>query len=124
MEEVERVAAARGVPFDDFNQCYEEIGLTQADFYDQRHLNGGGAVKFTDYFARLMKNRRYPRCCANRRTRHRRQTMRPMPPPWRREHNHRRIWIKGRERVPEDCRDPLVLLGWRLSGQPGPGSCR
>ncbi len=63
MEEVERVAAARGVPFDDFNQCYEEIGLTQADFYDQRHLNGGGAVKFTDYFARLM-NRRYPQLFA------------------------------------------------------------
>ena len=59
MEEVARIAAERGVPFDDFNNSYQEMGLTLDDFYDQRHLNSGGAVKFTDYFAYLM-NRRYP----------------------------------------------------------------
>ena len=59
MEEVARLAAERGVPFDDFNGSYQEMGLTLDDFYDQRHLSGGGAVKFTDYFAYRM-NQRYP----------------------------------------------------------------
>ena len=59
MEEVARLAADRGVPFDDFNGSYQEMGLTLDDFYDQRHLNGGGAVKFTDYFAYRM-SQRYP----------------------------------------------------------------
>ena len=59
MEQVAALAAERGVVFDDFNACYEEMGLTLDDFYDQRHLTGTGAVKFTDYFACLLE-KRYP----------------------------------------------------------------
>ena len=59
MEQVAALAAERGVVFDDFNACYEEMGLTLDDFYDQRHLTGTVAVKFTDYFACLLE-KRYP----------------------------------------------------------------
>ena len=59
MEQVAALAAERGVVFDDFNACYEEMGLTLDDLYDQRHLTGTGAVKFTDYFACLLE-KRYP----------------------------------------------------------------
>lgn len=63
MEQVGALAAAYGVPFDDFNACYEEIGLTTADFYDQRHLTGSGAVKFTNYLSILL-SRRWPNLMA------------------------------------------------------------
>lgn len=59
MDEVEALAAAHGVPFDDFNDCYDEIGLTLDDFYDQRHLTGSGAVKFTNYLS-IQLSRRWP----------------------------------------------------------------
>lgn len=59
MERVAELAAQRGVDFDDFNTCYETMELTLSDFYDQRHLTGAGAVKFTDYFTYLLE-KRYP----------------------------------------------------------------
>lgn len=59
MEQVGRLAARRGVPFDDFNHLYGEMGITTEDFYDQRHLTGAGAVKFTDYISYLLQ-KRYP----------------------------------------------------------------
>ena len=64
MESVEELAAAYGVPFDDFNQCYEAIGLTTADFYDQRHLTGVAAARFTDYLSVLL-SRRWPGLAAD-----------------------------------------------------------
>ncbi|MGC3960955.1 MAG: hypothetical protein QM813_24390 [Verrucomicrobiota bacterium] len=43
--------------FDDFNHSYEAMDLSVADFYDQRHLTGIGAAKFTEYFAYEMGKR-------------------------------------------------------------------
>lgn len=59
MAAVSGEAATLGVPFDDFNDRYADMGLTLDDFYDQRHLNSTGAVKFTDYLAYEL-SRRYP----------------------------------------------------------------
>ncbi len=41
-----------GTPFYDFNDDFDSLGLDLShDFYDARHLNVYGAVKFTDIFA-------------------------------------------------------------------------
>ena len=62
---VQQMAQENGVPFDDFNLCYEEIGIDAAtDFYDERHMNGSGADKFTRWFAALMQQR-YPELAAD-----------------------------------------------------------
>lgn len=62
MNAVAALAAAHGVPFDDFNseQAYAAIGI-QADenFFDQRHMDIVGASRFSEYFAELMRAR-YP----------------------------------------------------------------
>lgn len=56
---VAQIAAEYGVPFDDFNESYEIIGLTPLLFYDEHHLDAEGAAKFTDFFAERLI-RRYP----------------------------------------------------------------
>lgn len=48
------------VPFDDFTLRGGELGIdVTTDYYDQRHLNAAGAMKFTDAFAALLTER-YP----------------------------------------------------------------
>ncbi|HIU48907.1 MAG TPA: hypothetical protein IAB04_06050 [Candidatus Avimonoglobus intestinipullorum] len=50
--EVEQLAREHGVPYVDYNNYYEEIGLDlKTDFYDKSHLNYRGAEKFTRFFA-------------------------------------------------------------------------
>ncbi len=56
---VERWAAENNVPFDDFNQKVDEIGLTAEVFYDQAHLDENGAARFTRWFSALL-TARYP----------------------------------------------------------------
>lgn len=52
---VEALAIERGIPFVDYNLLYEEVGLdTAADFYDQRHLNEQGMMKFLPHFAQYL----------------------------------------------------------------------
>lgn len=48
---VAAIAAECGVPFDDFNEKYDEIGLAPSFFYDEHHLDARGAAKYTDWFA-------------------------------------------------------------------------
>ena len=57
---LEKALAREGIALDDFNRCFDEIGLSlETDYYDQHHLNSGGAIRFTDWFAsRLME--KYP----------------------------------------------------------------
>ncbi|MCD8005042.1 MAG: hypothetical protein LUE91_05255 [Oscillospiraceae bacterium] len=57
LNSVEDLAAEYGVLFHDFNEDYEEIGLTGALFYDHAHLDGQGAALFTDYFSEWMLER-------------------------------------------------------------------
>lgn len=48
------IAAETGVCFRDFNEDYEEIGLSGDLFYDKHHLDARGAAQFTDYFSALL----------------------------------------------------------------------
>ena len=48
---VQDIAGSQGVPFHDFNEDYADIGLSGDLFFDDHHLDGAGAVLFTDYFA-------------------------------------------------------------------------
>lgn len=54
-----RIAEEYGVPFDDFNERYDELGLTPALFFDEHHMDARGAAKFTDLFAAELMAR-YP----------------------------------------------------------------
>ena len=56
---VEAWAQENGVPFDDFNRAFGEIGLTPEVFYDQAHLDETGAARFTHWFGELLLER-YP----------------------------------------------------------------
>lgn len=56
---VEEWAKENGVPFDDFNRSFTEIGLTPEVFYDQAHLDAAGAETFTRWFSGLLTER-YP----------------------------------------------------------------
>lgn len=49
---VEDTAARLGVPFHDFNENYEAIGLSEDMFHDEHHLDVLGASRFTRFFAR------------------------------------------------------------------------
>ncbi len=47
----EHLAQKNGVPYVDYNQLYDEIGLDlNTDFFDKTHLNVLGAEKFSRYF--------------------------------------------------------------------------
>lgn len=54
-----RIAEEYGLPFDDFNERYDEIGLSPELFFDEHHMDARGAVKFTDLFAAELAAR-YP----------------------------------------------------------------
>ena len=44
------------VHFIDFNKCYDEMGLDfTTDFSGKQHLNDNGAIKFTSYFGKILK---------------------------------------------------------------------
>lgn len=47
----EDTAARFGVPFHDFNEDYEAIGLSEDLFHDEHHLDVFGASRFTRFFA-------------------------------------------------------------------------
>ena len=51
---VERIAAEYGVPFADFNESYEEIGLAPELFFDAHHMDARGAAQFTSWFAQRL----------------------------------------------------------------------
>ena len=61
---VERIAAEYGVPFDDFNERYTEIGLSPELFFDAHHMDARGAAKFTDFFVTELAAR-YPALAAD-----------------------------------------------------------
>lgn len=48
---IEEMAGAWGIPFHDFNEDYDAMGMTEEMFYDTHHLDGVGAALFTDFFA-------------------------------------------------------------------------
>lgn len=49
--------AAGNVKIINFNDYFDEIGFDlESDFYDKRHVNFKGAVKFTDYLAEYIEN--------------------------------------------------------------------
>lgn len=48
---VRATAEQYGVPFHDFNEDYDAIGLTGDMFYDAHHLDALGAARFSRYFA-------------------------------------------------------------------------
>ena len=48
---VRDTAERYGVPFRDFNEDYDAIGLTEDMFYDAHHLDALGATRFSRYFA-------------------------------------------------------------------------
>lgn len=48
---VRATAEQYGVPFHDFNEDYDAIGLTEDMFYDAHHLDALGATRFSRYFA-------------------------------------------------------------------------
>ena len=49
-----------GPALDDLDRYFDKIGLNpETDYYDQHHLNGVGAKKFTDWFAERLTER-YP----------------------------------------------------------------
>ncbi len=45
------IAAEYGVPFDDFNERYDEAGLSPSLFFDEHHMDARGAARFADLFA-------------------------------------------------------------------------
>lgn len=51
---VKATAERYGVPFRDFNEDYDAIGLNEDLFYDAHHLDALGAARFSRYFAGLM----------------------------------------------------------------------
>lgn len=56
---VSDIAAGYGVPFDDFNERYAEIGLEPGLFFDEHHMDARGAARFSGLFARELAAR-YP----------------------------------------------------------------
>ena len=48
---VRATAEQYGIPFHDFNEDYDAIGLTEDMFYDEHHLDALGATRFSRYFA-------------------------------------------------------------------------
>lgn len=53
---IEDIIREHGYEFVDFNDYYEEIDLDfTTDFYDQNHVNIFGSEKFTDFFAKYLK---------------------------------------------------------------------
>lgn len=48
---VEDTAARLGVPFHDFNEDYDAVGLSADLFHDEHHLDVFGASRFTRFFA-------------------------------------------------------------------------
>ncbi len=52
------IAESEGVEFIDFNRRYDDIGIDfKADMADHSHLNYSGNYKFSDYFAKLLKDK-------------------------------------------------------------------
>lgn len=51
---VEDFAAENRIPFHDFNEDYEAIGLSEDMFHDEHHLDVFGASRFTRFFARAL----------------------------------------------------------------------
>ena len=51
---VKAIAEQYGVPFHDFNEDYDAIGLTEDMFYDAHHLDALGATVFNRYFAGVL----------------------------------------------------------------------
>ena len=56
---VKATADQYGVPFHDFNEDYEAIGLNESLFYDAHHLDAFGADLFSRYFAGVLRQQ-YP----------------------------------------------------------------
>lgn len=55
--QIEEIAKKENVPFYDFTDELEEIGIDRAhDFNDHTHLNYWGSVKFSNYLGQVLKN--------------------------------------------------------------------
>lgn len=54
---VSDLAAEYGVPFTDFNEQYEKIGLSPDQFFDEHHMDAHGAAHFSDWFAQALAER-------------------------------------------------------------------
>ncbi len=53
--QIARIAEEEEIPFIDYNEYYQEIGLDfQNDFNDDSHLNYWGSCKFTDYLGNFL----------------------------------------------------------------------
>ena len=56
LNSIAALAEAEGLPYTDFNERYDEIGLSLAtDFFDSQHMNFLGAEKFTRYLAQYLQ---------------------------------------------------------------------
>lgn len=56
-EEIERIAAEEEIPFYDFTDDLDAIGIDRAlDFNDHTHLNYFGSVKFSNYLGQTLKD--------------------------------------------------------------------
>ena len=54
--QIAEIAADEGIPFIDFNEYYEDMGLDfTTDFNDESHLNYQGSCVFTDYLGNYLK---------------------------------------------------------------------
>ena len=51
---VKATAEKYGVPFHDFGEDYDAIGLTEDMFYNEHHLDALGATRFSRYFAGVL----------------------------------------------------------------------
>ncbi len=52
---IEQIAEEEGVPFVNYNEAYEELGLDfELDFNDESHLNYWGGCKFTDALGQFL----------------------------------------------------------------------
>ena len=53
--QIEEIARQEGIPFIDYNESYDEMGLDfEKDFNDDSHLNYWGSCKFTDYLGEFL----------------------------------------------------------------------
>ncbi len=54
---IEKIAAEEGVPFINYNEYYDEMGLDfSSDFNDESHLNYWGSCKFSSYLGEYLKS--------------------------------------------------------------------
>lgn len=54
---IKMLANKHSIDFIDFNEKYEELGLSKSDFKDTDHTNKYGALKLSNYFTRLLNKK-------------------------------------------------------------------